>query len=237
MSLRFDCRHRYASGFELTAAFEAGPGVTALFGPSGCGKTTILKLIAGLLRPLAGRIELAEGVLLDCQQGVCLPPEARQIAVVFQDHLLFPHLSVRQNLTFGSRRRPARVIALDRVVQILEIVDLLERMPHTLSGGQRQRVALGRAILRGPRLLLMDEPLAALDAALKRRILTYLERAIGEWHIPTLLVSHDQADVRRLADRVVVLEAGKVVASGATGVTLDELAQTREIDGDSSWGQ
>jgi molybdate transport system ATP-binding protein len=153
-------------------------------------------------------------------------PERRRVGVVFQDHLLFPHLSVRKNLMFG-RRVGVRPIQFGRVVEILELGALLDRWPHTLSGGQRQRVALGRALLRGPELLLMDEPLTALDEGLKDRVLTYLERAVSEWHLPTLFVSHDQADVRRLADQVVVLEAGRVVDAGPAAATLDRATLTR----------
>ncbi len=228
--LSFACRHQYPDGFLLDAGFEAGDGVTALFGPSGSGKSTAFALIAGVLRPQRGRIVLSNRVLVDTAAGVCLPPERRLMGVVFQEHLLFPHLSVRQNLTFGQKRRaaqPARPIDFRRVVEVLEIDGLLDRRPNTLSGGQQQRVSLGRALLRGPELLLMDEPLTALDAGLKDRILTYLERAVAEWRVPTLFVSHDQGDVRRLADRVVVLEAGRVVDAGATVPTLDRALLTR----------
>jgi molybdate transport system ATP-binding protein len=225
--LRFDCRHQYGGGFRLEVAFEAGDGVTALFGASGSGKSTILGLIAGTVRPQHGLIRLEGRTLLETAAGVCVPAERRQIGVVPQDHLLFPHLTVRRNLTFGSRRRPARSIDFTRVVEILELGSLLERWPTTLSGGQRQRVALGRALLRGPELLLMDEPLAALDEALKHRILAYLERAVAEWNVPTLFVSHDPADVRRLAAQVVILEAGQVVAAGPTASTLDQTLMTR----------
>lgn len=228
--LEFDCRLRYPSGFELNAALEVGDGVTALFGPSGSGKSTVLALIAGLRRPAAGRIRLGNRVLVEVQSGVFLPPEQRQIGVVLQDLQLFPHMTVRQNLRFGQGRPAARVIDFERVVQILEIGDLLGRYPDTLSGGQRQRVALGRALLRGPELLLMDEPLTGLDEGLKGRILTYLQRAEEAWHVPTLFISHDQDDVRRLAERVIVLEAGRVTAAGPTGPTLDRLARPRPSD-------
>lgn len=212
--LHFDCRFRHASGFELALRFETGEGVTALFGPSGSGKSTALGLTAGLLRPDAGTIRLGERVLVDRAAGVFVPPERRRVGCVFQDHLLFPHLSVRRNLLFGHARRTSRPMDFDRVVRVLEVGDLLSRRPDTLSGGQRQRVALGRALLRGPELLLLDEPLASLDQGLKDRLLTYLERAKAEWNIPTLFVSHDRADVLRLADRVVMIEAGKALASG-----------------------
>jgi molybdate transport system ATP-binding protein len=225
--LLFACRHHYPSGFELDARFEAGDGTTALFGPSGSGKSTVLGLIAGLLWPRTGLIRLGDLTLVDTEAGICLPPELRRIGMVFQDHLLFPHLTIGQNLRYGLRRRPARRIDFNRVADILEIGNLLDRAPHTLSGGQRQRVALGRALLRGPELLVLDEPLTALDEGLKERILTYLERAVAEWRIPTLFVSHDQADVRRLADQVVVLQAGKVLEVGPTGATLDRVVLTR----------
>ena len=223
--LHFDCRLRYPSGFTLAAAFTAADGVTALFGPSGSGKSTVFALIAGTQRPDAGAIRLGEQVLAG--DGVCLPPERRRIGVVFQDHRLFPHLSVRDNLCFGLGRAGARPIALERVVDILEIGALLDRRPNTLSGGQQQRVSLGRAILRGPELLLMDEPLTALDEGLKDRVLAYLERVVAEWGVPTLFISHDQAEVRRLASQVVVLEAGQVVATGPTQATLDRVSVTR----------
>jgi molybdate transport system ATP-binding protein len=219
--LECDCRLRYASKFTLEARFEAGDGVTALFGPSGSGKSTLLGLIAGVLRPDAGRIVLSGRTLVDTEAGVFLRPERRRVGVVFQDHLLFPHLTVRENLRFGHGRGKSRPMSFERVVEVLEVGPLLDRKPATLSGGQRQRVALGRALLRGPDLLLMDEPLTALDVGLKERILTYLERAVAEWHLPTLFVSHDQGDVRRLADQVVVIEAGRVIASGPTAGTLD----------------
>ncbi len=218
--LHFDCRHRYAAGFQLEAAFEASDGVTALFGPSGAGKSTILALIAGTLRPQTGLIRLGERILVDTPARVWLPSERRRVGVVFQDQRLFPHLTVRQNLIFG-RRRAVRPLDLGRVAEVLEVAALLDRRPDSLSGGQRQRVALGRALLSGPEFLLLDEALAALDASLKDRVLTYLERVLAEWRVPTLFVSHDQADVRRLADRVVVVEAGRVVASGPVGETLD----------------
>ena len=219
--LRFQARHRFAGGFALDATFESGNGITALFGPSGSGKTTILSILAGLLRPDAGCVSLNERVLLDTARHIHLPPERRSIGMIFQDHLLFPHLTVEANLRYGQRRRPTRQVDFDQLVDLLELRALLPRLPHSLSGGERQRTALGRAILRGPELLLMDEPLTGLDAALKDRILSYLARSVARWNIPTLLVSHDQADVRRLADHVIVIEAGRIIAAGPTATTLD----------------
>jgi molybdate transport system ATP-binding protein len=219
--LGFRGRLRYPTGFTLDAAFDAGDGVTALVGPSGAGKSTVLNLIAGLLRPAQGQIRLGDHVLVDTDRRIHLPPERRRIGYVFQDHLLFPHLSVQANLRYGMRHGQGRPIDFERVTEVLELTDLLARHPHTLSGGQRQRVALGRAVLRGPDLLLMDEPLGATDVELKDRVLSYLERAVEEWRLPTLYVTHDRADVRRLADHVVVLEKGRAVASGpATDLPL-----------------
>jgi molybdate transport system ATP-binding protein len=217
----FACRRRMNPQFELDASFNCEQGVTALFGPSGSGKTTILNLIAGVLRPDHGRIELAGVVLDSTAQRTHVAPDRRRIGVVFQDHLLFPHLSVRANLRYGARGVDGPAADFNRVVEILEIGSLLDRFPRSLSGGQRQRVALGRAILRSPRLLLMDEPLAGLDLRLKERILTYLERLLAEFKLPTLFVSHDQTDVRRLAERVIVLDAGRVVDAGAAQATVD----------------
>jgi molybdate transport system ATP-binding protein len=213
--LSVDVRFRHDSGFEIGARFDAGDGVTALVGPSGGGKSTILHLIAGVLRPSAGAIRLGGRTLVDTVAGICLPPDRRLVGLVFQDHLLFPHLTVRQNLQFGTNRRGGRPVNFDRVVDVLELGELLSRQPATLSGGQRQRVALGRALLRGPELLLLDEPLAALDPALKERILSYLARTFAEWRIPTLLASHEQADVAAVAGQVVTVRAGRVVPATA----------------------
>jgi molybdate transport system ATP-binding protein len=208
--LFFHCEHRYPGGFRLDAAFELEEGVTALFGPSGCGKSTILAIIAGVLRPERGMVRLGDRVLIDTSQGIDVPPEKRRVGIVFQDHLLFPHLSVEGNLRFGLKRGASRAIDFGRVVDVLELHGMLHRSPQTLSGGERQRVALGRALLRGPELLLMDEPLAALDAKLKDQILRYLAQSFAEWRIPTLFVSHDPADTRRIASRIIVMDAGRV---------------------------
>jgi molybdate transport system ATP-binding protein len=213
--LRFHCRHQFPSGFILDAEFEASDGITGLCGPSGSGKTTTLAIIAGTLRPKQGVVRLGERVLVDTARGIVLPPEQRQVGCVFQDLRLFPHLTVEQNLRYGLNRRPARKIAFSRVVEILELGELLDRSPRTLSGGQKQRTALARAVLQGPKLLLLDEPLTALDAQLKERIVVYLERMLAELRIPTVLVSHDLGDVRRLAERVVMLAAGRAVSGGA----------------------
>ena len=228
--LEFNAELTYSDGFNLSATFSAGDGVTALFGPSGAGKSTVISLIAGLLQPRCGRIALGEHVLVDTARRILVPPEDRQIGVVFQDQRLFPHLTVRENLTFVlRRRRPAAdspSVDFARLVELLELGPVLDRMPATLSGGQAQRVALGRALLHGRRLLLMDEPVSAVDNRLKEQILGYLERALAEWRLPTLLVSHDQADVRQMAERVIVIDGGRVVAAGETSATLDRAVLT-----------
>jgi molybdate transport system ATP-binding protein len=181
-----------------------------------------LTIIAGTLRPQQGSVRLGERVFVDTARGIVVPPERRQVGCVFQDLRLFPHLTVEQNLRYGLNRRPARKIDFSRVVEILELGTVLDRSPRTLSGGQLQRTALARAVLQGPELLLLDEPLTALDAGLKDRIVDYLERMLSELRIPTLLVSHDLADVRRLAEQVIILEAGRVVRCGPTATFGEE---------------
>lgn len=214
--LEFACRLQYPSGFQVDAAFTTDASVTALYGPSGSGKTSVLSMLAGLRRPDAGLIRLGPRLLFDSGGGVDLAPERRGIGYVFQDHLLFPHLDVRNNLLYGWRRRPreARAVDFDRVVRVLELSDLLERWPQSLSGGQRQRVALGRALLRGPELLLFDEPLSSVDDELKQRVLDYIRGVLAEWQIPTLYVTHHAAEARQIAGHAVRLEAGRVVAAG-----------------------
>jgi molybdate transport system ATP-binding protein len=224
--LSFQCRHRYASGFELDLSFEINHGFTALFGPSGSGKTSVLSIVAGLLRPQDGKVCLGDRTMLDAPNSICLPPERRNVGYVFQDALLFPHLTVERNLRYGQRRRrksPQNVF-LSRVVDVLEIGPLLQRYPRNLSGGESQRVALGRALLSCPDLLLMDEPLASLDDPLKSRILAYLERAVAEWNIPTLFVTHSQAEVRRAAAWAIVICNGRMVCAGPPDEALGQPA-------------
>jgi len=211
-------RHRFGrDGFALDVAFDAPEsGVTALFGPSGCGKSTILAAVAGLLQPQEGRVTIGGDVVLDTARGIALPPERRRCAVVFQDARLFPHLSVETNLRYGLRRAPrdADGPSFDDVVALLGIEPLLARRPAGLSGGERQRVALGRALLARPRLLLMDEPLAALDAARRAEVLPFLARLRDVARLPILYVTHALDEVDALADHLVLLEHGRVLADG-----------------------
>ena len=214
--LEVDIEHRLAD-FSLDIHFRAGRGLTALFGRSGAGKTSVVNAIAGLLRPRRGRIVTDGSVLLDTEHGICVPTHRRRVGYVFQEGRFFPHLTVRQNLTFGRWFAPARerrAASLDDVVDLLGIANLLDRRPGRLSGGEKQRVAIGRALLASPRLLLMDEPLASLDARRKDEILPYLERLRDEARVPIVYVSHSIAEVTRLATTIVLISAGRVHAVG-----------------------
>jgi molybdate transport system ATP-binding protein len=204
-----------SGAFALNVAFESAAGVTALFGRSGAGKTTVVQMVAGLRRPGSGRISMAGRTLFDSALGIDLPAHRRRVGLVSQEPRLFPHLSVRANLLYGrwaGRRRSAT--SLEAVVSLLGLEALLARRPATLSGGEAQRVAIGRALLAGPEILLMDEPLSNLDGARRAGILPYLDRLANEGGVPILYVSHAVDEVARLADTVVLLSEGKVVASG-----------------------
>lgn len=220
-----------AGSFAIEAAFSAGSGITALFGPSGAGKTTILKMIAGMVRPHSGRIVADGRTLFDSAAGIDLSPPARRVGFVFQDGRLFPHLSVRSNLTYArwaGRRRAVR--PLDEVVALLGLEAHLERLPATLSGGERQRVAIGRALLSDPALLLMDEPLSSLDRARRAEILPYLEMIRAQTRIPILYVSHETGEVARLADTVVLVDGGRVSAVGAAATVLGAYGFAHGLD-------
>ena len=195
-----------------------GQGVSALFGPSGSGKTTCLRCIAGLERPCDAYLEVAGQCWIDSARGVFVPAHKRAVGYVFQDANLFSHLSVRGNLDYGLQRVPKRLrrVGMEQVLELLGIGHLLSRWPAQLSGGERQRVGIARALLTSPELLLMDEPLASLDAARKREILPYLQRLQAELTLPVIYVSHSADEVARLAQHVVLLEGGKVTASGPT---------------------
>jgi molybdate transport system ATP-binding protein len=217
--------------FALDAAFSARGGVTALFGRSGAGKSTVVKAIAGLLRPERGRIRVGETVLFDAEAGIDVPAEARRAGVVFQDGRLFPHMSVEQNLLYGfARVKGEKPISRGKVIGVLGLEPLLARRPATLSGGERQRVAVGRALLAQPRVLLMDEPLAALDYARKGEVLPYLEELNARFGIPIIYVTHDADEVLRLASDVVLMAHGQVMASGALGEVTGRLDLPAEAE-------
>jgi len=202
--------------FAVNASFASESGATVLFGPSGAGKTSIINMIAGLLAPDRGRIVLEGEVLFDDAARIDLAVWRRRIGYVFQEGRLFPHLSIKHNLDYGRWMggHPADPAAVAHAVELLDIGHLLDRRPGKLSGGERQRVAVGRALLMRPRLLLLDEPLASLDAGRKQDILPYLERLRDDARVPMIYVSHDAAEVTRIATRVVRIEGGKVAATG-----------------------
>jgi molybdate transport system ATP-binding protein len=207
----------------LAARFQIASGVTALFGPSGAGKTSLVNMIAGLLKPDRGCIVLDDTILFDAAQAINVPPYRRRIGYVFQEGRLFPHLSVRQNLDYGRRMsgRPRDPTEFERIASLLGITHLLQRRPRMLSGGEGQRVAIGRALLMQPRLLLLDEPLASLDAGHKGEILPYLVRLRDEAAIPMVYVSHIAAEVRQIATTVVRLDEGHVAAAGGLELLAD----------------
>jgi molybdate transport system ATP-binding protein len=202
--------------FLLDAKFELPtPGVVALFGRSGCGKTTLVNVVAGLAPADVGRVELDDTVLLDTERSINVPPEKRRIGYVFQDARLFPHLRVEANLRYALKRAAvAPFVGMDRVVKLLDLEPLMSRRTHELSGGERQRVAIGRALLSQPSLLLLDEPLASLDASRREEVLPYLETLRDQLAIPMVYVSHNFDEVLRLATHLVLMEAGKTIAQG-----------------------
>jgi molybdate transport system ATP-binding protein len=208
--------------FSIATRFKTAAGVTALFGPSGAGKTTLVNMIAGLVMPDRGRITIADTVLFDSAARINVPTHQRRIGYVFQEGRLFPHLSVASNLDYGRRMSglTADPAETKRIIELLDIGHLVDRRPGKLSGGERQRIAVGRALLMRPRLLLLDEPLAALDTARKREILPYLERLRDE--VPMVYVSHHAGELRRIATSVVRIDAGHVAAVGGKEL-LDEV--------------
>ncbi|WGW04768.1 molybdenum ABC transporter ATP-binding protein [Tropicibacter oceani] len=222
MTLSVCLKHQFP-GLALDVDFQAPAGLTVLFGRSGSGKTTIVNAVAGLLRPDAGRIVVADHVLLDTQRGLCLPPSRRRLGYIFQEGRLFPHMTVRQNLSYGRWFSPDRgAVHPDHVIELLGIGALLDRRPGALSGGEKQRVAIGRALLANPALILADEPLAALDEARKAEILPYFERLRDEAVVPILYVSHAPAEVARLATSVVALQDGRVARQGLAADVLGD---------------
>lgn len=215
MAVEISLNKRQGS-FQLDLDFRSQGGITALFGRSGAGKSSVVAMAAGLSRPDQGRIQVGDAVLFDSTTGIDLPPERRRVGLVFQDGRLFPHLSVAGNLRYGEKLVPKaeRWADFAHVVDLLGIGHLLDRRPAKLSGGEKQRVAIGRALLASPRLLLMDEPLAALDGARKREVLPFIAKIAREFDIPILYVSHSIEEIIELADHLVVLDQGKALASG-----------------------
>ncbi|MAE70996.1 MAG: molybdenum ABC transporter ATP-binding protein, partial [Gemmatimonadetes bacterium] len=223
------------ASFSLDAAFEApARGVTGVLGPSGSGKTTLLRCVGGLERQVSGRFQIGERIWLDSERGICVPAHRRPLGFVFQHANLFTHLSVRANLLYGARRVPKRRrrFELRTVVEWLGLEKLLHRHPSRLSGGEQQRVAIGRALLRSPELLLLDEPLASLDQRARRAILPYLERLHADLEIPVLYVSHSMSEIARLADHVIWLESGRIRETGSPQQVLSrhDLAEATHDD-------
>jgi molybdate transport system ATP-binding protein len=210
------------ASFRVATRFASAAPIVALFGRSGSGKSTVVEAIAGLVRPARGRIVVEGRTLYDSERGIDLPPEERRVGLVFQDAMLFPHLTVRGNLAYGERLTPPseRYAERERIVALLGLADLLERRPAQLSGGERQRVAIGRALLASPRVLLMDEPLASLDAGRRAEILQYIELLRDEWKRPIVYVSHAVEEVTRLADRLVLIAEGRTIAEGPVAEVL-----------------
>ena len=208
--------HKFKN-FHIDVDFTAEPGsITSLYGRSGSGKTSIINMISGLQRPDVGFIKVGNDVLLDTNAGIYKPPENRGLGYIFQDSRLFPHLSIQQNLLYGIKNNLSSnsQVGFDSVVDILQIASLLERKPNTLSGGEKQRVAIGRALLTQPRLLLMDEPLASIDAQLRGEILTFIEKLRDALGLTIIYVSHSIEEVIRLADQMVLISNGGQKAAG-----------------------
>lgn len=227
----FDCALSYGR-FALEATFTSADGILALFGPSGSGKSTIVRLIAGLDRPDRGLIVVGNRVLVDTARGIWMPVHKRRTGLVFQDGQLLPHMTVRQNLLYGRyfNSGAKNAVSFDAVVDLLGLAPLLGSVPRTLSGGERQRVAIGRALLASPEILLMDEPLASLDAERKLEILPFIERLRDEMSLPIVYVSHSLEEVARLAAKVVRIAGGRVVAEGAPAEVLSPSVQDMPDD-------
>ena len=234
--LAVDCGFGYASGFQVELKFESDVGVTAISGPSGCGKTTVLSLVAGLRRPQRGVIRIADQFVVDTEKRKFVAAEKRRVGILFQDQCLFPHLTVARNIAYGQSRTSRVLRSRSRkqdqgdsnqgqenspvdiqpinvasVVEMLELTPLLNRFPHQLSGGEKQRVALARALAANPSLLLLDEPLTAVDEPLRKRIADFIADVVETCRVPTILVSHNRELVERLAQRVICMESGRLV--------------------------
>lgn len=233
MVLSVDIRKNFP-GLALDVTFDAPTGITALFGPSGCGKTSTVNAIAGLMSPDQGRITLDGHALFDASRATDLPTQARRIGYVFQDARLFPHLTVAANLKYPARFRSGAGRDFDRVVEMLALAPLLNRHPRNLSGGEKQRTAIGRALLSDPAILVMDEPLAALDEARKDEIMPWLERLRDEVRLPILYVTHSTPEILRLATTLVLMRQGRALYAGPLNDALSDpdiglLIGTREV--------
>jgi len=223
---------RRQGSFQVDADFRAeNTGITALFGPSGAGKTSVINMVAGLIRPDRGRIVIQDRVLFDSDRGIDLPPEKRTIGYIFQDGRLFPHLTVRGNLTYGMKLTPPnqRCIALDQVLDLLGIKHLLDRRPAKLSGGEKQRVAIGRALLTSPRLLLMDEPLSSMDDGRKEDLMPFIAKLPRAFCIPILYVTHSGDEIERLADNLVLMADGKSIATGDASEMVNRIRSGTDL--------
>ncbi|MEE2996820.1 MAG: molybdenum ABC transporter ATP-binding protein [Pseudomonadota bacterium] len=231
MSLSVDLRTSLGA-FTVNAQFDSSGSTTALFGKSGAGKTSIVQMIAGLIRPQIGRIIIGEHTVFDNARNIDIPAHQRRVGYVFQDARLFPHMSVRRNLDYGHRRRGGGDFSptFDDVVDVLAIAPLLDRRTHLLSGGECQRVAIGRALLSGPRVLLMDEPLASLDETLKAEIIPFIVQVQEEFRLPIVYVSHSVNEVLKLADTMVLLADGAVAAVGAVEEVMNRPDLVRITD-------
>ncbi|MCL5125245.1 MAG: molybdenum ABC transporter ATP-binding protein [Deltaproteobacteria bacterium] len=215
--------HKKLGSFTINVAFSSGDsGITAIFGPSGSGKTSVINMVAGLLKPDQGQIYFDSEPLFDSEKKINVPPNKRRLGYIFQDGRLFPHLSVRSNLTYGMNLIPknGRRLGFYDVVNMLDLGDLLHRRPAKLSGGEKQRVAIGRALLTSPSLLLMDEPLSSLDGRRKSEILPFISKMQKKFLIPVLYVSHSTDEILSIADSVIVLRAGEVVFTGGLDIKL-----------------
>lgn len=216
MQLSVDIKHRQGT-FTLETAFNLSPSAVGIFGPSGCGKTTLFRAISGLLKPDSGHIALGETVFFDASRRIFVPPHKRRIGLVFQDARLFPHWSVEANLRageFSARRIADRPFSFADVISLLNVEPLLKRSVNALSGGEKQRIALGRALLTNPRLLLMDEPVSGLDAALKQEILPFLSLIHSQLNIPCILISHEMTEILQLTDYLLLLHKGSLLGQG-----------------------
>lgn len=232
MNLRVSVEKNFQE-FKLNTDFTATAKRTGVFGPSGSGKSTLMHLLAGLLKPEKGLIELNGETLFDSEKRIAVPPEKRRIGVVFQHAHLFPHMNVRRNLMYGYKRIPSseRIISPDSLIDVLSLSHLLDRNVNRLSGGERQRVALGRTILACPRLILMDEPLTGLDETLKYQIIPYLKRVFEEFDIPLIFISHSLREMRLMTDQVMVFDKGRITQS----LSSEDLARHNMVVGNKDY--